>query len=206
MEDPKHSTYIVKSFDQLKVLSNNFRVRILNLYDDWEPRTNKQIADALQLPPSKVHYHVRELERVGLLQLVETRQSGGVVEKFYLPIAMSISIEWDDVQETAETKGLKKRVKDAAMDDFWASYRQAHDEAMERLYRPASELEAMPPEQRKRFMESIGFAHLTDEEYTELRSEMVALLKRWQERGTMRTGTKSYRLFWTMFEDVTNGK
>ena len=56
MEHPRHSTYEVKSFDQLKVLSNNFRVKILNLYDDWVPRTNKQIADALQLPPSKVHY------------------------------------------------------------------------------------------------------------------------------------------------------
>jgi DNA-binding Lrp family transcriptional regulator len=170
--------------EQLKVLSNNLRVKILNLFDDWLPRTNKQIADALQLPPSKVHYHVRELERVGLLRLVETRERGGVVEKFYLPIAMNIKIEWNDVQEHPEAKQLKKQVKDAAMDDFWESYRRAYE--------------------RGELAESVGFAHLTEEEHREMRAELRELFQRWQSRGHKREGTESYRMFWTMFHNENN--
>lgn len=34
-----------------------------------------------RLARSDAHYHVRELERVGLVQLVETREKGGILEK-----------------------------------------------------------------------------------------------------------------------------
>lgn len=195
MPDPRHSTYEVKSFEQLKVLSNNLRVKILNVYDDWVPRTNKQIADALQMPPSKVHYHVRELERVGLLVLVETREKGGVVEKFYLPVAMTIKIEWNDVQEHPEARALKRQVQSAAMRDFWEAHRRAREKWMD-----------APSQDGKRgkLVESMGFVYLTEDEYQEMRAEIHALFDSWMERGIQREGTRAYRTFWTMFRNEGN--
>ena len=66
------------------------------------------------------------------------------------------------------SQSVEKEVKDAAMDDFWESYRRAHEAAIANLSLPGSE--DLPEESRKKFTESMGFAHLTHEEYTELRS------------------------------------
>src|SRR5947209_398085 len=36
-----------------------------------------------EVPLDRLHYHVRELERLGLVVLVETREKGGILEKYY---------------------------------------------------------------------------------------------------------------------------
>jgi hypothetical protein len=46
----------------------------------------------LGIAPAKIHYHVRELEKVGLLRLVETREKGGILEKYYQPIARDFAV------------------------------------------------------------------------------------------------------------------
>src|SRR5205823_777798 len=54
--------------------------------------TATQIGEALDLPANKVHYHVRELERVGLVRLVETREKGGILEKYYRLVAADLQV------------------------------------------------------------------------------------------------------------------
>ncbi len=67
------------------------RLRIIDLLQG-HPMTVTQLGEIMGMAPAKVHYHVRELERVGLLQLVETREKGGILEKYYQPIAKDISV------------------------------------------------------------------------------------------------------------------
>jgi DNA-binding transcriptional ArsR family regulator len=57
------------------------------------PMTVTQVGDELGEAPAKIHYHMRELEKVGLLYLVETREKGGILEKYYQPVAREISVE-----------------------------------------------------------------------------------------------------------------
>ena len=54
--------------------------------------TVTQLGDILGIAPARVHYHVRELEKVGLLCPVETREKGGILEKYYQPVAKNISV------------------------------------------------------------------------------------------------------------------
>ncbi|MBM7094518.1 helix-turn-helix transcriptional regulator [Bacillus sp. H-16] len=78
--------YIINDIEQLKVISVPIRIKIL-----WEifetPRTGKMIGDLLDTPPSKIHYHLKELERVGLIYVESTEEKNGIVQKFYKTIA-----------------------------------------------------------------------------------------------------------------------
>jgi len=78
--------------EALKSLAVPERVKILELFEDLEPRTAKQIATELGENAARLHYHVKELVRVGLLEQVDTRVKGSIVEKYYQPVAKVIQV------------------------------------------------------------------------------------------------------------------
>lgn len=83
--------YEVTELEQLRVLADPLRLRVLDcLYQ--EPRTVKQVADQLDLPATKLYYHVGELERIGVVKVVETRVKSGIVEKYYRTTAPLIRV------------------------------------------------------------------------------------------------------------------
>lgn len=83
--------YYLETIEQLRVLAQDLRLRILDPLIK-RPMTAKQLATELDEPPQKVHYHVRELESVGLVRLVETREKGGILEKYYRAVARGFEI------------------------------------------------------------------------------------------------------------------
>lgn len=58
------------------------RMQILRLAQD-KPITVKQMAEIMDEKPSRLYYHVKKLEEVQLLELVETKQQGNLIEKYY---------------------------------------------------------------------------------------------------------------------------
>jgi DNA-binding transcriptional ArsR family regulator len=74
--------YQLESMDQLKAIADELRQRIIHALSRQQ-MTVTQLGDLLDQPPAKLHYHVRELERLGLVVLVETREKGGILEKYY---------------------------------------------------------------------------------------------------------------------------
>ncbi|MTT31122.1 helix-turn-helix domain-containing protein [Terrilactibacillus sp. BCM23-1] len=87
-----NDVYYLNDLEQLKVLCDPFRISILWQLDDM-PKTGKMLADKLKLSPSKVRYHLKELERAELVKVVNTSEKNGIVQKFYQPIAKIISTE-----------------------------------------------------------------------------------------------------------------
>jgi hypothetical protein len=83
-------TYDIQSLEQLRTVADELRVSIIGRLV-LKPMTASQIAEDLHQPPNKIHYHVRELERVGLIHLVETRERGGVLEKYYRAVARNFN-------------------------------------------------------------------------------------------------------------------
>jgi DNA-binding transcriptional ArsR family regulator len=84
-------SFEVTELEQLRVLADPLRMRILNnLFQ--EPLTVKQVADRLELPATKLYYHVSELERIGLVKVVKTRVKSGIVEKYFQTVAGTIRI------------------------------------------------------------------------------------------------------------------
>jgi DNA-binding transcriptional ArsR family regulator len=79
------------NLDQMKVLADPLRIRILELF--CEERTTKQVAGILGLPPTRLYHHVAALERVGLVRLARTQQRRGAVEKYYMAVARAFSAD-----------------------------------------------------------------------------------------------------------------
>ncbi|MFF3923065.1 helix-turn-helix domain-containing protein [Paenibacillus lactis] len=68
--------------EQAKLLGSSQRVKIIGSLTDT-PKTAKQVADELGESPGSIHYHIQKLYDGGLIDLVETRTVGGIVEKYY---------------------------------------------------------------------------------------------------------------------------
>lgn len=79
---------------EIKVISDPFRMKIISLFSiNKEPLTVKQMADKLVEVPSRVHYHVKMLEKIEVMEIVETKEKSGIVEKYYLPTAEEFKID-----------------------------------------------------------------------------------------------------------------
>jgi DNA-binding transcriptional ArsR family regulator len=79
--------YTISDIKQLKALSHASRVKILSSLAD-KPMTAKQLADQFGEEPAKTSYHVKQLLKVGLVELKFTRETqNGIIEKYYQAIA-----------------------------------------------------------------------------------------------------------------------
>ena len=88
---PAKEMHRLTDLDQMKVLADPLRIRILELL--CEERTTKQVAEILKQPPTRLYHHVAALERVGLIRLARTRQRRGALEKYYLAVAKTFSAD-----------------------------------------------------------------------------------------------------------------
>lgn len=82
-------TFHVTTDDQLRAVSNLTRHRIMAVLR-FEPATITQIAERVGLAKGSSSYHVRLLERAGLVKVVRTRKVRGVTERYYAMAARSI--------------------------------------------------------------------------------------------------------------------
>jgi DNA-binding transcriptional ArsR family regulator len=102
----QQEAYTVKDLDQIKVLADPLRIRILEAL--CVERTTKQVAQLLDEKPTKLYHHVDALERVGLIALSRTRQNRGTVEKYYLAVARTFRADSRVFQPT-EKEGSERR-------------------------------------------------------------------------------------------------
>lgn len=82
--------YELETLEQLRAIADELRSRIVEALAH-RAMTATQLGELLGQPASKIHYHVRELERVGLIRLVATREKSGILEKYYRAVARSYS-------------------------------------------------------------------------------------------------------------------
>jgi len=73
----------LKTIQQLKALTHPLRLQILQLFTDPDPLSVQMIAQRLEQPHGKIHYHVRELVQHGFLEEVEGRLINGIQERLY---------------------------------------------------------------------------------------------------------------------------
>ena len=76
--------------EQVRVLADPLRLRILELLKRGEPLTTKQVAERLGEKPTRLYHHVEALERIGVIRLVETRPNRGTTEKYYQAVARTV--------------------------------------------------------------------------------------------------------------------
>ena len=82
----------INDLETLKVLADPLRLQIVELCTQ-APRTVKQIAKVLNLPPTKLYYHIKQLEERALIKVVDTRIVSGIVEKQYQAAAFNYRVD-----------------------------------------------------------------------------------------------------------------
>lgn len=168
--------YEIETVEQLRAIADLLRLRIVEMLEK-RAMTVTQLGDELGLAPAKVHYHVRELERVGLLALVETREKGGILEKYYQPIAHEISV----------SKALFSAPSDEAQSTLRAIFNQFTDGFLEAFRRATSAATAgnvQDPLPNKDMGFSFSHLYMTAEEQRDLLKQFDTLSRQFaQKRG-----------------------
>lgn len=86
---------ILTTLEEIKAISEPFKYKILmTFYKMEQPATVKQIADAIDEVPANVHYHVKKMEKAGILELVYTKEIKGIIAKFYQPTSETFEIKY----------------------------------------------------------------------------------------------------------------
>jgi DNA-binding transcriptional ArsR family regulator len=109
---------VIENLETLKVYVDTFRRRILSALSS-EPKSVQQIAETLQVPFTRLYYHIRMLEKHGLIRLVATRKVlGGVKENYYFISAYHFLVARDLKDDTPEsTQLILQAVFNATLDN-----------------------------------------------------------------------------------------
>ena len=153
----------VQDVDTIKVVADARRLKILELMQ--EPTTVKIISTELEIPASKLYYHVNMLEKHNLIQVVDHNIDSGIVEKIYQVTARQLKIvnpllRSDLPDDTADA------LFTTMLDDTQRDFRQAYVER--------NKDEQLPP--RHPFLSKKAF-RLTDEQLTFLHAKLVSLIE-----------------------------
>jgi DNA-binding transcriptional ArsR family regulator len=126
------ATFTVEQFDQLRAIADPLRSRIMEQLVQ-RPMTMSQLGELLGETTAKMHYHVRELEKYGFLRLVEKREHGGFIEKYYRAVARDIYIASDLLRTTPPselTRTVQEYLEEMRQDIMRAiTYEREHPES-----------------------------------------------------------------------------
>jgi DNA-binding transcriptional ArsR family regulator len=117
VEHAQLETYVVESPEQAMALLNPLRAEILSRLA--EPASAAEVARGINEIPQRVNYHLKALEKVGLVRRVGSRQVRNLVEVLYLAIArtyiLSEGLNWpgQTVQQMKDQGSLSHLVHTA---------------------------------------------------------------------------------------------
>jgi len=173
-----NESHEITSLEQLRAMADMLRLQIIDLLKE-RAMTVTQVAGLLNIAPAKMHYHVHELERVGLLRLVKTQEKGGVLEKYYEAIARELSVSKALLLSVPPDESL-------AAISFW--FDQLKDD-FQRAFRSALEKK----DDQLSLMLGHSHLYLTAQEQKELAKQIAELLKPYEQKrnieGEKRTAT-----------------
>lgn len=101
MSDQPGNKQYSASVGQLRALASPVRIEIVGVFQTHGPLAIRELAEKMNRPADGLYHHVRQLEKVGILRVTETRRSGKRDEAVY--------------ELTAERFGHSAQPKSAAM-------------------------------------------------------------------------------------------
>lgn len=88
--------------EEIKAYADPYRLEILAEFKLLgKPATVKQVADKMNEVPAKIYYHVKKLEKAGILVLDHTEEINGIVAKYYKPVAQDFAINNKEVNDSS---------------------------------------------------------------------------------------------------------
>lgn len=78
--------YIIKTYEQLKAIADPLRTKIL-MHLVKDAYTGQQLAEMLSITRNNIYFHLKELEKHGIIQIVRREEKNGIVQKYYRAVA-----------------------------------------------------------------------------------------------------------------------
>lgn len=86
------TTFSIDDLETLKIIADPLRGQIFEALI-LQPLTVKQIAKKLNVAATKLYYHVKLLEKIGLIQVIDTQLVSGILEKHYRATAQRLKFD-----------------------------------------------------------------------------------------------------------------
>ena len=174
MEEPIAERW-VEDVETIKVVADERRLAILHLMQ--QPTTVKAISAELQIPASKLYYHVNLLEKHHLIRVVAHNIGSGIVEKIYQVTARQLKIV-NPLLRTDLPDDTAVAIFTNMLNETRRDFQQA--------YATRNKDEQAPP--RHPFLSKKAF-RLTDAQLTLLHNKLVALIEEVTELGQTNANT-----------------
>ncbi len=180
------------TIEQIKAYSDPYRLKIITyLRNRNEEATVKQIADYLGELPAKVHYHMKKLEKAGIVEIIRTQEIKGIIAKYYYLTAEIFEIIGEDIQEEAK-QVYKSQVLNLVNDYYEKSKEKSIEALVERIDKG---------EEHKSLSIVYRDIYVTEEEFGELNSEIIKLVSKYD---TMGPGKLPCHVFSAMARSIEN--
>ncbi|MFG2355827.1 helix-turn-helix domain-containing protein [Streptomyces sp. NPDC048521] len=155
----------------LKALAHPLRAQLYRLLCVERVATASRLAEHVDEAVSLVSYHLRKLAEHGLIEEAEP-QTGDARERWWRPASDGVSIRDEDFRGEPG--------KAAA---HLAATRLFHDQRADHYRRYLDERPAWSPQWNTASVDNESWLRLTPAELTELKQELEALLRTYDERG-----------------------
>jgi len=156
-------------------VSDPLRVQIVELLA--ENLTVKQVAEKLGLAPSKLYYHFTTLEKLGLIEVAETRMVSNMVEKVYRSSADLVDVD----------PSLFKFAREGANESFNmvinSTIDATRDDIIRSLQARQFQLEQGVEPQPRRFIINRLISRISEERVGEFQDRLVKLLQEFESEN-----------------------
>ena len=183
-KNKQQAPFQIKDLETLRAVSDPLRVQIVELLIA-ENLTVKQVAEKLGLAPSKLYYHFATLEKLGLIEVAETRMVANMVEKVYQSRADVLAVD----------PALFKFAREGENEPFNMAINSVIDATREDIIRSLQarqfQLEQGAQEQPRRFIINRIVSRVPEERVGEFQKRLVTLLQEFEsENDTSARGAK----------------
>ncbi|MFE7270822.1 ArsR/SmtB family transcription factor [Streptomyces sp. NPDC057623] len=155
----------------LKALAHPLRMNLLRALTIAQVATASQLAEQVDEAVSLVSYHLRKLAEHGLIEEAEPQSADGR-ERWWRPASDGVSIRDEDFRDAPEKAAAHTAASRLFAEQRTDMYRRWLDERAH-----------WGPEWNRAAESSESSLRLTADELTELNRELLALIRRYDERG-----------------------
>ncbi len=159
------------TIDEIKTYSDPYRLKIITfLKNNRKEATVKQIADFFEEVPSKVHYHIKKLEKVGIVKLIRTEEIKGIVAKYYSLTAENFKIEDQNIKDT--TQEIYNSQISMVISDYYEKSKE----------KTIKSIEKRSEENFNNISLNFDELYLTKEEFLVLNNEIKTIINKYKEK------------------------
>jgi DNA-binding transcriptional ArsR family regulator len=170
----KERAFVVGDYDTLKVIADPLRTQVVELLIA-EPLNVRQVAERLGLAPSKLYYHFGLLEKIGLIEVADTRLTKNIVEKTYRAAYGSVTV--DPSLLNFGTDAGKENIYTALM----ATLDATREDVLRSLQARAAALDQGAPKAPRGVIISRQLSRMSEERAAEFRQRLEALMQAFDE-------------------------